>query len=159
MGDVKESDILLAKASNSIILSFKVKVPPLVKDRAKQNKIIIREYNVIYELLEEIEGALEGLIEIEEEKIKGRAFIKKLFPLPSGDIVAGVEVLYGKLQVGNKVSVRAEEKSSTEVFKSKIKKLKHGKEDIDKIQAGKEGGVLLKNNLEKLQEGYIIEVL
>ncbi len=159
VGDVKESDVLLAKASSAIILAFKVKVPPIVLDRAKQNKIIVREYSVIYELLEEIEGALEGLLEMEEEKIKGRAIIKKLFPLPSGDIVAGVEVLYGKLKVGDKVSIREEEDSKTEVFKTRIKKLKHGKEDVERIDTDKEGGVLLKNGFEKLQEGYIIEVL
>lgn len=159
IGDLKESDILLASVSNAIVLCFKVKVPSKVQEMAEKKGLILRQYDVIYEMIEEIEGALEGMQEMAEEKVKGRAIIEKLFTLPSGDVVAGVNVLKGRLRVGDSVSIRTEEDAEKEVFKSKIKNLQFGRDQINTVGKDKECGMMIVGNFDKLLEGYIIEVL
>jgi len=105
-GAVSESDILLAASSKAIVLAFNTFVPKAVLDMAKESKVIVREYKIIYRLFEEVEGALEGILELEEEKIKGRGGIIAKFKLPkSGDIVAGCKVLAGRLRAKDKVRI------------------------------------------------------
>lgn len=157
-GEVKESDVNLAKASNSIIIAFKAIIPQRVKDKADVAKVLIREYDVIYNLVEEISGALEGIFEIEEEKIKGRAEILKLYPLPSGDIIAGCKVSHGRLRANDSVSI-FDPQVNEEVFKTKIKNLKKGLQKADIVGKNTECGVLFLSGFEKLKEGLIINVI
>lgn len=156
VGDVKESDILLASPSKAIVIAFKAKIPSNVKDRAEQQKVLTRQYSVIYELIQELEGALEGVYELEEEKVKGRAEILKVFPLPSGDVVAGCYVTHGRLKHNDGVKILEEDK---ELFRTKIKTLKKANNKVDLIGKDTECGVLLVSGSEKLKEGYTIEVL
>jgi translation initiation factor IF-2 len=156
VGDVKESDILLASASNGIVIAFKSKISSQVKDRAEKLGVLIRNYDVIYNLQEELSGALEGVFELAEEKVKGRAEILKVFPLPSGDVVAGCYISHGRLREGDNVSIISEKE---ELFKTKIKTLKKANQKTNLIGKDTECGVLLSTNHEKLQPGLTIEVL
>ncbi len=157
-GEIKESDINLASATGSIVIAFKVSVPSRVQDRADQLNILIREYDVIYNLVEELSGALEGVFEIQEEKVKGRAEVLKLYPLPSGDIIAGCKVTHGRLRVNDNISI-LDTDLKTELFRSKIKNLKKGTQKAELVGKDTECGVLLLSNFEKLKEGYYINVL
>ena len=157
-GDVKESDINLASASSGIVIAFKVGLIQRVKDKAEQMNVLVREYDVIYNLVEELSGALEGIFEIEEEKIKGRAEIHKLYPLPSGDVIAGCLVTHGRLRVNDSVSIIIAD-TKEEILKTKIKNLKKGVQRADIVGKNTECGVLLQSGSEKLMEGYIINVL
>ena len=159
VGEIKESDILLASASNSIVLAFKVGIPSIVSEKARHANVIVRKYDIIYELIEEVEGALEGMQEILEEKIKGRAEILKVFPLPSGDVVAGCKVIHGRLRVGDSISIREGIAADSEIFKSKIKNIKKGKESVNTMGKGTECGILLSGGHERLKENLMVEVL
>ncbi|PIR43246.1 translation initiation factor IF-2 [candidate division WWE3 bacterium CG10_big_fil_rev_8_21_14_0_10_32_10] len=159
VGELKESDILLASVSHAIVISFKVSIPSVISDKCEKDGIIIREYEVIYNLIEEIDGALEGISEIEEEKVRGRAVIQKLYPLPSGDVVCGSLVTHGRLRVGDSVVIREDDELKTEVFKTKIKNLKKAKESVTTVGKNTECGVLLNSNNEKLREDLIIDVI
>lgn len=159
VGDVKENDLLLASVSKAIIVAFKVNVPKKVTDKALDLKVLVRKYDIIYELIEELEGALEGLFEIKEEKVKGRAEILKLFPLPSGDVVAGCLVTHGRLRDGDSVSIRNDIAEDTEVLKTKIKTLKKASSDVKTVGIDNECGVMFNSGHEKLAKGMLVEVL
>lgn len=156
VGDVKESDILLASSSKAVVVAFKAKIPGIVKERTEQQKVLTREYSVIYELIQELEGALEGVYELEEEKVKGRAEILKVFPLPSGDVVAGCYVTHGRLKQNDGVKISEED---NELFRTKIKTLKKGNSKVDLVGKDVECGVLLVSGSDSLKEGLTINVL
>jgi len=159
VGEVKESDLLLASVSKAIVVAFKVAVAGKIVDKSREMKILVRKYDIIYELIEEIQGALEGVFELKEEKVKGRAEILKIFPLPSGDVVAGCLITHGRLREGDSVSIRTEPNKEAEVFKSKIKILKKASVQTKTIGIDTECGVLLNSGYDKLKEGMLLEVL
>jgi len=168
-GAVSESDILLAASSKAIVLAFNTFVPKAVLDMAKESKVIVREYKIIYRLFEEVEGALEGILELEEEKIKGRGGIIAKFKLPkSGDIVAGCKVLAGRLRAKDKVriwetaDVLKESKENEELkplYEGVIKNLKMGTKDVEVAGKDNEVGVFLNPQFPAVKVGHILEVL
>ena len=160
-GEVKESDVLLASTARAIIMAFKVRVPGSIYDLAENKKVIVREHEIIYKLIEEIEAALEGVLEIEEAKIKGRGFVIKTFNLPkSGDIVVGTLVEAGKFKAGNRIGVYREgEDSETPLYVSKIRSVHIGPKEVDQAAKGSEAGLLLRPQIEDIQLDDKIEVL
>jgi len=146
-GDITESDVLLAQASKALILGFNVKASPDVKHLAKISGVDIRIYNVIYELLEDVEKALQGLLKKKEEKeVKGEGEIIKLFTLPkSGDVVTGVRVDYGSIKVGDKINVI---RDGEVVHSGKVKSLQIENEAKKKVSAGVKVGILIKPQFE-----------
>lgn len=159
IGPVKESDVLLASSGRAIILAFKVPVSDSVQRLADSNKIIIREHDIIYKLLEEIEGALEGVIEIEEAKIKGRGLVIETFTLPkSGDLIAGVLIEAGKFKVNQRVGVFRGEHEAPELV-ARIKSIHIGKLEVEVAKKGEECGLLFKTEVKDIQLDDRIEVL
>lgn len=170
VGDVNDSDILLAIAAEAIVVAFNVKVPTRCQKLAADHRAIIRIYPVIYKLLEEIAEALEGVLELKEEKIKGRGEVIALFPLPSGDIIAGVNLFAGRMRVGDAVTVWENEEALKEYLKdpetsaqkplheAKIKRLKHEKETIASADKGRNYGILLNPQFVKIAKGHVLEV-
>lgn len=142
-GDVNESDILLAQASQALIFGFNVKASSDIKHLAATSNIEIRLYNIIYELLEDAEKALKGLLEEKkQEGTKGQAEIIKLFKLPhSGEVIIGAKITTGVVKVGDQVEVIRDGET---VHTGKIKSI--GVESAHKKSAseGAEAGILIR---------------
>lgn len=159
-GEIKESDILLASSSSAVVIAFKVKVPEHLIAVAKAHKIIIREHEIIYKVLEEIEGALEGVIEIEEAKIKGTGFVIEKFTLPkSGAVIAGTLIEAGKFKVNNRVGIFRGEKAASPLYVARIKSIHIGKNEVETAKKGDECGLLFKPEINDIELDDSIRVL
>ena len=124
----------------------------------------LKTYQTIYDLIDEVKDVLEGKAFEEESKIKGRALVLKTFKLPSGDVVAGCQVLAGTLKVKNRVAIYDKnpadlEKEDEPLYTGVIKKLKSKKEDISVAGKDTECGVLLKPQYEEIDHDLYIEVI
>ena len=147
-GEVTNKDILLAKTTKAVVVGFNVKTSVLVVDLAKTEKVILRSYKIIYELLEELTDAAAGALDqLVEEEVLGVGLIVAQFPYEKLKI-AGVKVTDGRLARGDKLRIGETE--------SKIKELRVGREQANKVEKGKECGVLLDPQLDfKLGESII----
>jgi translation initiation factor IF-2 len=152
-GNVNESDLLLAKASNAVILAFNVDIDGSVADMAEHDGIEIRKYNIIFELLEDLHAAMEGLLEPEiVEEVIGRALVRQIFDLSSG-FVAGSYIEEGKIIRGYEARImRARE----QIYKGKISGLKRFKDDVKEVEKGYECGILI-DGFRQTKAGDIIE--
>lgn len=158
-GEVKESDVLLASSGRAIIFAFKVRVPASIKDFALSKKVLVREHEIIYKLLEEIEQALEGVLEIEESKIKGRGLVIEKFTLPkSGMVVIGTLVEAGKFRTNNRVGIFRDD-SETPLYVTRIRSIHIGTEEVNVANKAQECGLLFKPQIEDVQLEDRIEVL
>mgnify|MGYP001499707314 FL=1 len=153
VGMVSESDVLLAAASNAVIIGFHVQVSSNAKLQAKQEGVDIRSYNVIYNAVEEVTLALEGLLEPElVEEVLGRAIVQAAFKIPKIGFIAGSKVMEGTVVRNAKARVLREEE---EIAAGEITSLKHLKDDAKEIREGFECGIGV-NNFSKFKEGDII---
>ena len=153
VGMVSESDVLLASASKAVIIGFHVQVSSNAKLQATQEGVEIRTYNVIYNAVEEITLALEGLLEPETvEETLGRAQVQEAFKIPKIGVIAGSKVTEGIIVRNAKGRVLREEE---EIASGEITSLKHLKDDAKEIREGFECGIGLKD-FSKFKEGDII---
>ncbi len=153
-GQITESDIMLASASNAVILGFNVGADSNAKELNRERKVDIRLYRIIYEAIREIQQSLEGMLEPTLIEVPiGKAEIRKVFETSRGNI-AGAYVLEGKL-VRNAPArvIRREE----EIFRSSLSSLKRFKNDAREVEAGFECGLNIAN-FDSFAEGDIIEV-
>ncbi|MCH9056680.1 translation initiation factor IF-2 [Parathermosynechococcus lividus] len=151
-GEITETDIDLATASNAVIIGFNTTLASGARQAADQNNVDIREYNIIYKLLDDIQGAMEGLLEPElVEEDLGQAEVRAVFPLSKG-AVAGCYVLNGKLVRNCKVRVLRQQ---AVVHTGILSSLKRMKDDVREVAAGYECGVRL-DDFQLWQEGDII---
>ncbi len=154
IGAITESDVMLASASEAIVIGFNVKPTSQAKEIAKQEGVDIRFYDVIYHLLEDIKKAMEGLLEpVYEEAITGVAEVRATFKVPKVGIVAGCYVKEGVISRNNKVRVI---RDGVVVFTGGIASLKRFKEDVKEVQAGYECGLKIEN-FNDIKVGDIIE--
>jgi len=154
-GNVNESDILLAKASDAIILGFNVCTEPKAETEAEREGIEIRNYNIIFELIGDVRAAMEGLLEPEiVETVVGRAEVRQVFALSAGTI-AGSFVLEGKIVRGHECRVL---RGKDTVHKGKITGLKRFKEDVKDVEKGFECGILMEG-FRQFQTGDRVEVI
>lgn len=141
VGSISESDVMLAEASNAIIIGFNVKVDSKAQQLAEKNKIDIKLYNIIYELIDNIKLAMEGLLRpVEKEVFVGRAEVRQTFSVPKAGTVAGCFVIEGKVVRNNKVKVV---RGKEIIFEGKISSLKRFKDDVKEVLQGFECGVSL----------------
>ncbi len=155
IGNITESDVLLAKASSAVILGFHVDADTKVREAAKDADVEIRDYKIIYDLLEDVRAAMSGLLAPEIiETVAGRAEIQQIFDLSSGR-VAGSLVREGKL-IRNQVArvMRGKDVAGT----AKISGLKRFKEDVKEVEKGIECGILL-DGFKDFRVGDVIEVI
>ncbi len=152
-GNVNESDLLLAKASNAVIIAFNVDTDENTQEEAQREGIEIRTYNIIFELLEDLRAAMEGLLEpdIVEETV-GKATVRQVFDLSSG-FVAGCYVDEGKLVRNYEVRIL---RAGQILYKGKISGLKRFKDDVKEVEKGYECGVLVEG-FKKTQPGDTVE--
>ena len=153
VGMVSESDVLLAAASNAVIIGFHVQISSNAKLQAQQEGVDIRTYNVIYQAVEEVTLALEGLLEPEEiEEILGKAVVQESFKIPKIGFIAGSKVLEGNIVRNGKARVIRDDE---EIASGEITSLKHLKDDAKEIKEGFECGIGI-NDFSKFKEGDFI---
>ena len=152
-GNINESDILLAKASNAVVIGFHVDVENKAQAEAEHEGIEIRRYTIIFELLEDIKAAMEGLLEPDVvETIVGTATIKKVMKLSSG-LISGSLVDTGTIYRGYEVRIK---RNGEEVGHGKIGGLKRFKDDVKEVEKGYECGILIEG-FKGVAEGDTIE--
>jgi len=155
VGTIGESDIMLAKASEAIVVGFNTRVEPKARDEAARQHVEVRQYNIIYELIEDIEKAVIGMLEPKfEEQYMGTVEIRAVFKLTKQGYVAGCYVTDGKVVRNAQCRVKRGEEM---VYEGKIDSLKHIKEDVREMAAGFECGIQFVG-WNDFKEGDIIEV-
>jgi translation initiation factor IF-2 len=139
VGGVKESDITLAAASKGIVLGFNVRPDANARDIAEREGVEIRSYNIIYEVLDEIRLALQGLLAPESrEKMLGHAEVREVFRITKVGQIAGCRVTDGKAMRSARVRVV---RDSVQIHDGRVSSLKHFKNDVREVDAGQECGV------------------
>ncbi len=138
-GDITTTDILLAKSINAIVLGFNTKIKPEIAKFALQEKVLVKNYKIIYELIAEIKDVLEGKQLALVEEIYGRAKILASFPYDATKVL-GIKVLEGRVARGDKVRLIRKEEI---IGESTINSVRAGKNVVSKIEEGQEGGVIL----------------
>jgi translation initiation factor IF-2 len=160
VGGINESDVMLATASSAIIIGFNVRPELKASQAADKEGIDIRLYNIIYEAIEDVKKALEGLLEPTlKEKILGRAEIRQLFPISKIGTVAGCYVVDGFMSRSSD-GVRVI-RDNIVAYDGKMSTLKRFKEDVKEVQTGYECGIMIENfndlKIGDILENYIIE--
>jgi len=154
VGSINSSDVILAVASNALILGFNVTCDERAKELVAKEGIDVRTYNIIYELANDIKAAVEGMLEPKIKKIfLGRAEVKKVFKLSRPGTVAGCFVTKGKI---NRTSLINLIRNGAVVFEGKLSSLKRFKDDVRDVAEGFECGMSLAG-FQDIQEGDIIE--
>jgi len=155
VGDINESDIMLASASNAIIIGFHVNATAEASALAKQEEVEIRIYSIIYEIVDEIQAAMEGMLEpVIEETFLGRAEVRQIFNVSKTGVVAGCFISKGRIP-RDAVCKLIREKEI--VFKGKMSSLKHFKDDLKEAKEGFECGISL--GFKDIQKGDLIEAV
>ena len=155
VGAITENDVMLASSANAIILGFHVRVNPGVNDLAKKERVEIRLYSIIYELLEDIEDAMAGRLEPEKrEKELATVRILKIFHLSNGSDICGCIVEKGTAKVGSKARVY---RGKELLFNGEVRSLRHLKDDVREVRAGMECGIRL-DNFADFDEGDTIQL-
>ncbi len=160
VGGINESDVLLASASNAIIIGFNVRPEMKASQTAEREGVDVRLYNVIYDAIDDVKKALEGMLAPTlKEKILGRAEVRQLFQISKVGTVAGSYVIDG-------VITRASDgirviRDNIVVYEGRIASLKRFKEDVREVQSGYECGILIENfndiKVGDILENYVIE--
>ena len=155
VGMVTESDVLLAEASNAVIIGFNVQVSSNAKLQASQAGVDIRIYSVIYNVVDEIKLALEGLLEPDRvENIVGKAMVQQQFKIPNLGFIAGSKVTEGVIERNMGARLYRDDEL---IIEGKIESLKRFKDDVREVKEGLECGIGV-SGMKKYLEGDIIEV-
>ena len=153
-GNVTESDIMLAAASNAVVLGFDVGIGQGARQAADTEGVSIRLYNIIYRLVEDVEKALKGLLEPEMvERLIGKAAVIAVFKVSKGGTAAGCRILDGEFR--RNASVRLM-RAGQEVIKTEISSIRREKEDVREVREGMECGITFKN-FEEFEVGDLLE--
>ena len=155
VGAITESDIVLASASNAIIIGFNVRGTNKVMDMAKQYNIEIRLYDIIYKVVEDMEKAMKGMLEpIYEEKVTGTVEVRQLFKFSKVGMIAGCHVTSGIIKNNDKARVI---RDGIVIYNGSIKSLQHEKDQVKEITKDHDCGLTL-DNFQDYKEGDSIEV-
>ncbi|MBN1755318.1 translation initiation factor IF-2 [bacterium] len=155
VGTISEADVLLAAASEAVIIAFHVEMDSRAEKVAKQENVEIRTYDVIYELKDEVIRALEGMLEPEiKEEYTGSAEIRQVFKITGAGKIAGCYVTDGTIRRRSKFKLRRDSEIITEGI---ITALKHFKQDVPEVKQGFECGINL-GDFQDFNEGDVIEV-
>ncbi|MEG2322207.1 MAG: translation initiation factor IF-2 [Bacilli bacterium] len=154
VGAIKESDIVLAKASQAIVIGFSVRPNKTIKDYAKEQGVEIRLYDIIYKVVEEMEAAMKGMLEpIFEEKILGTAEIRQIFKFSKVGSIAGSYVTDGIIKRDAKARII---RDGVVVYDGKINSIQREKDDAKEVKKGLECGITIEN-YNDIKEKDIIE--
>ncbi len=155
VGDISEADVMLAAASNALILGFTVKEDSNALAAAEREKVTIKKYDIIYQLLEDIEKTLLSLLDPEIKEVElGKAEVRQVFNIGKTGKIAGCYVLEGKIMRDKDAVIL---RDGVELYKGKIEQLKRFKDDVKEVAQGFECGISF-GKFNDLQEGDIIQV-
>ena len=159
VGAINESDVILASASNAIIIGFNVRPDNMAKDIADREKVDLRLYRVIYQAIADVEAAMKGLLDpVFEEKIIGHAEIRQIFKASGVGAIAGSYVLDGVFRRGCSVRITRE---GEQIFEGPLASLKRFKDDVKEVKANYECGLVFEkfNDIKELDivEAYVME--
>lgn len=154
VGGITEADVMLAAASNAIVIGFNVRPDTKAKEAAQAEKVDVRTYRVIYELVDEVKAALAGMLKPEyvEEEL-GQAEIRAVFRVPKVGNVAGCYVTQGRITRSAKVRLV---RQGVIIYEGQIASLKRFKDDVSEVKQGFECGIAL-DGFQDIKEGDIIE--
>src|SRR5271157_4881516 len=154
IGAITETDVLLASASNAIIIGFNVRPERKAQELADQEKVDIRLHSIIYELQDEIKRAMTGLLEPTiKETYQGRAQVKETFRIPKVGTIAGCSVIDGLIKRDSDVRLL---RDNVVVFKGKVGSLRRFKDDASQVTSGMECGISI-SNYGDIKAGDVIE--
>lgn len=154
VGSITESDVVLAKASDALIIGFNVRPSNDIKDYAKENGVDIRLYNIIYKVVEEMEAAMKGMLEpIFEEKVMGTAEVRQLFKFSKVGTIAGSYVTDGIIKRDSKARII---RDGIVVYDGNIGSIQRGKDAAKEVKKGIECGITIEN-FSDIKVGDIIE--
>lgn len=160
VGGINESDVMLAAASNAIIIGFSVRPELKASQLAEKEGVDIRLYNIIYDAIEDVKKALEGMLEPTlKEKVLGRAEVRQTFQVSRLGTIAGCHVIDGTISRASD-GIRVI-RDNIVVYEGRISSLKRFKEDVKEVQTGYECGIMIENfndlKVGDIIENYIIE--
>jgi translation initiation factor IF-2 len=154
VGTVTESDVMLASASNAIVLGFNVKADPKAATQAQANGVDMRSYNVIYDAINDVRAALSGMLAPEiREMVLGRAQVRQLFPITKVGTIYGSSVTEGKMARGARARIK---RGDTLLGEGVISSLKRFKDDVREVLQGLECGVGIEG-IKGVQPNDVIE--
>jgi translation initiation factor IF-2 len=152
-GGVTETDVMLASASDAIVIGFSVRAPQKVQELAEAEKVDLRFYDVIYQLVADVKDAMEGMLEpIYKEHFMGRAEVLKTFTISRVGTVAGSMVNEGRVEMGAKIRVL---RDNVVINDSKISSLRRYKDEVKEVKAGQDCGIMI----EKFNDVKIGDIL
>ena len=156
VGSVNESDVLLASASNAIMIAFRVSTDPSARDRAIQEGVDIREYSVIYEVIEELRAALSGLLSpAVETRVTGEVEVRETFSSSRAGMIAGCYVQKGRISRDSRVRVL---RGGEVVFEGGLASLRRFKDDVREVLEGYECGIAVEG-FEDVQVEDVLEAV
>jgi len=154
VGPINQSDVLLAQASEAIVVGFHVRPLADARQLAEKEGIEIRTYRIIYAAIDDIRAAMVGMLEPErKEMVVGRAEVRQVFRIPRQGLIAGCYITEGRATRGERVRILRQDK---EIFDSEVISLRRFKDDVKEVDAGLECGVGI-DKIEDLQPGDILE--
>ncbi|MBQ8262290.1 MAG: translation initiation factor IF-2 [Lachnospiraceae bacterium] len=154
VGAINESDVILASASEAIIIGFNVRPDAMAKQTAEREGVDVRLYKVIYQAIEDIEAAMKGMLDpVFEEKVIGHAEVRQIFKASAIGNIAGAFVLDGMFQRGCKIRISRE---GEQIYEGNLASLKRFKDDVKEVKAGFECGLVFEG-FEQMQELDIVE--
>ncbi len=155
VGTVTESDILLAAASNAVVIGFHTKAESKAARLAEKEGVSIRFYSIIYEAVDEVRRAMEGLLKPESrENVIGKVEVREIFTIGRTAVIAGSYVLSGTIKRSSKIRVLRDDLT---IFEGKLETLRRFKDDVREVQAGYECGIKL-DGFNDIKESDILEV-
>jgi translation initiation factor IF-2 len=143
VGAITESDVMLARASDAVIIGFQVRPTPGARNTAEQEEVDIRTYSIIYDAIEDVRSALEGLLSPERnERTLGTAEVRETFKVPNVGMVAGSYVVDGEINRNNRIRVI---RDGVVIYEGHLDSLKRFQDDVKEVQSGYECGISVKN--------------
>ena len=154
VGAINESDVILASASNAIIIGFNVRPDVMAKQTAEREGVDVRLYKVIYQAIEDVEAAMKGMLDpVFEEKVIGHAEVRQIFKASNVGNIAGAFVLDGEFQRNCKIRITRE---GEQIYEGALASLKRFKDDVKEVKAGYECGLVFED-FDQMQELDIVE--
>ena len=155
VGGITESDIVLARASDAIIIGFNVRANNQAMDDAKQYGVEIRTYDIIYKVVEDMEDAMKGMLDPEyEEKVTGKLEVRQIFKFSKVGLIAGCHVVTGVVRNNEKARIIRDD---VVVYNGAVNTLQHEKDQVKEVTKGMDCGITLEN-CQDYKEGDIIEI-